>query len=207
MAGELVVFGCGGHAKVVIEAVLAGDPKQIIHIVDDDPEAIGGSVLGIPVSGGRDWLGSNAIGASVALGIGGNRARLDVLDWLISQGREIETVIHPAAVVGATVDAGAGTFFSAGSIAIAEARIGRGAIINTGASVDHDCVIGDGAHIGPGVRLCGNVQVGARSLVGVGSAVRPGISIGADVIVGAGSAVVSDLADGATYCGCPARPL
>ena len=207
MATELVVFGCGGHAKVVIEAVLAGGPNGRIHIVDDDPEAIGRSVLGIPVSGGRDWLASNAPGASVALGIGGNRARLDVLDWLISQGREIEAVVHPSAHVGASVEVGAGTFFSAGSIANADARIGRGAIINTGASVDHDCVIGDGAHIGPGVRLCGDVRVGARSLIGVGSAVRPGISIGADVIVGAGSAVVSDLADGRTYCGCPARPL
>ena len=207
MAGELVVFGCGGHAKVVIEAVLAGDPKRVVHVVDDDPEAVGRSVLGIPVSGGRDWLASNAIGAGVALGIGGNRARLDVLDWLISQAREIETVIHPAAIVGASVETGVGTFFAAGSITIAEARIGRGAIINTGASVDHDCIIGDGAHIGPGVRLCGNVRIGARSLIGVGSAVRPGISIGADVIVGAGSAVVGDLADGGTYCGCPARPL
>jgi sugar O-acyltransferase (sialic acid O-acetyltransferase NeuD family) len=207
MARELVVFGCGGHAKVVIEAVLACDPQRRIHIVDDDPEAVGRTVLGIPVSGGRDWLASNAAGTSVALGIGGNRTRLEVLDWLISQMREIETVIHPSAVVGASVEVGSGTFFSAGSIAIAEARIGRGAIINTGASVDHDCFIGDGAHIGPGVRLCGNVQVGARSLIGVGSAVRPGVSIGADAVVGAGSAVVGDLPDGGTYCGCPARPL
>lgn len=207
MARELVVFGCGGHAKVVIEAVLAHDPQRRIHIVDDDPEAVGRTVLGIPVSGGRHWLASNAAGGSVALGIGGNRARLEVLDWLLSQEREIETVIHPSAVVGASVEVGAGTFLSAGAIAIAEARIGRGAIINTGASVDHDCLIGDGAHIGPGVRLCGNVQVGARSLIGVGSAVRPGVTIGADVVVGAGSAVVGDLADGGTYCGCPARPL
>lgn len=207
MTGELVVFGCGGHAKVVIEAVLARDPKRLVQIVDDDPGAVGRSVLGLRVSGGREWLASNAPGASVALGIGGNRARLDVLDWLIAQGRQVETVIHPSAIVGATVDAGVGTFFAAGAIAIAEARIGRAAIINTGASVDHDCVIGDGAHIGPGVRLCGNVQVGARSLIGVGTAVRPGVSIGADVIVGAGSAVVGDLADGGTYCRCPARPL
>jgi sugar O-acyltransferase (sialic acid O-acetyltransferase NeuD family) len=207
MGGELVVFGCGGHAKVVIEAVLACDPERVIHIVDDDPDAIGHTVLGVSVSGGRDWLAANAPGASVALGIGGNRARMDVLDWLNSQGREIETVVHPSAIIGATVNVGAGSFLSAGSIAIADARIGRGAIVNTGASVDHDCVIGDGAHIGPGVRLCGNVTVGARTLLGVGSAVRPGINIGADVIVGAGSAVVSDLADGRTYCGCPARPL
>lgn len=207
MPGELVVFGSGGHAKVVIEAIRARDPQREIHIVDDRPDVIGRSVLGISVAGAREWLAKNVPGAPVALGIGDNRARLEVLDWLVSQRRSLETIVHPSAVVGATVEIGAGSFFSAGAIAIAEAKIGRGAIINTGASVDHDCVIGDGAHIGPGVRLCGNVKIGARTLIGVGSSVRPGIGIGADAVVGAGSAVVSDLADGGTYCGCPARAL
>jgi sugar O-acyltransferase (sialic acid O-acetyltransferase NeuD family) len=207
MGGELVVFGSGGHAKVLIEAVRARDPQRDIYVVDDRPDAVGRSVLGIAVAGTREWLAANVAGARLALGIGDNRARLEILEWLVSQGRSLETVIHPSAIVGATVEVGVGAFFSAGAIAIAEAQIGRGVIINTGASVDHDCVIGDGVHIGPGVRLCGNVRVGARTLIGVGSAVRPGIKIGADVTVGAGSVVVSDLADGGTYCGCPARAL
>ena len=207
MAGELIVFGSGGHAKVLIEAVRSRDPQRDIYVVDDRPDAVGRSVLGIAVSGTREWLAENVAGARVALGIGDNRARLEILEWLVSQGRTLETVVHPSAIVGATVEVGVGAFFSAGAIAIAEAKIGRGAIINTGASVDHDCVIGDGVHIGPGVRLCGNVKVGARTLIGVGSAVRPGMKIGADVIVGAGSVVVNDLADGGTYYGCPARAL
>lgn len=207
MARNLIVFGSGGHAKVVIEAVRARDPSREIFVVDDNPDAAGRTVLGIPIAGTRDWLSSNQPDASVALGVGNNRTRLEVLEWLPSQGREVETVIHPSAMVGASVEVGVGAFFSAGSIAIAEAKIGRAAIVNTGASVDHDCVLGDAVHIGPGVRLCGNVRVGARSLIGVGSAVRPGITIAADVVVGAGSAVVSDLTEAGIYCGCPARPL
>ena len=207
MADGLVVLGSGGHAKVIIEAVLARSPDRRIVLLDDDADAADRTVLGVPVSGPREWLASNLPGAPVALGIGDNRARLAVLEWLLSQGREVEMVIHPSAIVGATVEIGPGAFLAAGSIAIADARIGRAAIINTAASVDHDCDIGDGVHIGPGVRLCGNVRVGARSLVGVGTAVRPGITIGADAVIGAGSAVVADLPAGGTYAGCPARPI
>jgi sugar O-acyltransferase (sialic acid O-acetyltransferase NeuD family) len=207
MAGELVVFGSGGHAKVVIEAVLARTPGRQIVLLDDNPAAAGRTLLGISVSGTRDWLASNLPGTPVALAVGDNRARAALLRWLVDQRREVETVIHPSAVVGATVEIGTGAFVAAGAILIADARVGDAVIINTGATIDHDCEIGEAAHIAPGVRLCGNVRVGAHSLIGVGTAVRPGITIGADVVVGAGSAVVTDLPDAGVYAGCPARPI
>lgn len=207
MSGDLIIMGSGGHAKVVLEAVLASSPDRRVTVLDDDPLAAERSLLGVKVSGTRDWLSANALDAAVALGIGDNAARLALLDWLVAQGRAVETVIHPSAIVGATVVIGDGAFLAAGSIAIADAKIGRGAILNTACSVDHDCVIGDGVHLGPGVRLCGNVSIGARSLIGVGSAIRPGIKVGSDVVVGAGSAVVADIPNGSIYAGCPARPL
>lgn len=207
MTEPLIVFGSGGHSKVMVEAIRAHIPDRHLVILDDDAGAAGRTVLGLPVSGTRGWLSSNLPNAPVALGIGDNRARAALLQWLLDEGRTVETVIHPSAIVGATVEIGAGAFLAAGAIVIADARIGRAAIINTAASVDHDCEIGEAAHIGPGVRLCGNVKVGARTLIGVGSAVRPGISIAADVTVGTGSAVVSDLFEPGTYAGCPARPL
>ena len=203
----LVLFGAGGHAKVVLEAIRAGSPEREVVIVDDAQDAAEKSVLGVRVSGGRDWLMANAPGAPVALGIGGNEARAGVLDWLGANGFELATVIHPSAILGATASIGAGAFLGAGSIVIADAKIGPAAIVNTGASVDHDCIVGAAAHIGPGVRLCGNVVVGANTLIGVGTAVRPGVSIGANAVIGAGSAVVCDLGDNGTYAGCPARPI
>ena len=204
MSDPLVLFGCGGHAKVVLEAIRAGSPGRLVTVIDDDP---GGSLAGLPVAGSRDWLGTNLPGARVALGIGNNAARSAIMDWLASQGRELETVIHPSAVVGPTVIVEAGAFVAAGAILIADAKVGRGAIINTAASVDHDCVVGDAAHIAPGVHLCGNVRVGDRTLIGVGPSVGPGVAVGPDAIVGAGSTVVDDLPGNATYVGSPARPL
>ena len=207
MTDTLIVYGSGGHAKVVVEAALAVSPNRSIILIDDNPEAHGTKVLGCIVVGGRERLSPQAGDVAVALGIGGNAARADILQWLTDAGSRLETVIHPSATVSPSAMIGEGVFIAAKAVVIAEAIIGRGVIINTAASVDHDCRIGEAAHIAPGAHLCGNVSVGARSLVGVGTAVSPGVSIGDDVIVGAGSAVVRDLPSGGRFGGCPARAL
>jgi acetyltransferase-like isoleucine patch superfamily enzyme len=55
--------------------------------------------------------------------------------------------------------------------------------------------------------LAGDVRVGDRSWIGIGASVRQGVRIGDGVIVGAGAAVVSDVPDGLTVVGVPARPM
>lgn len=206
MPDRLIVFGSGGHAKVVVEAILARNPDREIMILDDAEDVRGRSIFGNKVVGGRGELDA-LNGVPVVPAIGDNAARANLLLLLRERGQPLETVIHPAAMVAPSVKIGDGAFVSAGAILIAEARIGDGAIVNTAASVDHDCAIGEAAHIGPGAHLCGNVRTGARTLVGVGSCIRPGISICDDVILGAGSVVVEDIREPGTYAGSPARRL
>lgn len=206
MSDRLVVFGCGGHAKVVVEAALAASPLREIVILDDAESAGGRSIFGIPVSGTRDRLPSLRDSPAI-VAVGDNRARSDLLAWFRAQGHPLETIVHPRATIGNSVALGPCVFVSAGATIIAEAQIAAGAIINTGASVDHDCCVGEAAHVGPGVHLCGNVTIGARALIGVGAAIRPGISVCEDVIVGAGAVVVRDITAPGIFAGNPARPL
>jgi serine acetyltransferase len=52
----------------------------------------------------------------------------------------------------------------------------------------------------------GTVSIGEATLMGAGSTVIQKCVIGAFVIVGAGAVVVTDLPDGVTAVGVPARP-
>lgn len=186
MQTRTVIFGAGGHAKVVLEAARAARPGLEVTVLDDNAPA-GANLLGVSVSGGRDWLVGNWPEASVAPAIGQNRARASLMEWLAAQGRSLVTIIHPAAVVSPTAVLGSGTFLAAGAVVNADAKIGEGVIINTAASVDHDCTIEPYAHVAPGARLCGGIFVGARSLIGTGAVLIPGVSVGADAVVGAGA--------------------
>lgn len=199
----VVVVGAGGHARVVAEALL---PRAAAGHLSPEPAV--DARLG-PHLGGDDAIPA-LIGAghAFALGLGfvdaaGATRRAGLLDLLA--GAELVTVVHAAATVSPSAMVGAGTFVAAGAVLGADSRVGRAAIVNTGTLVDHHCVIGDNVHVAPGATLSGGVTVGANTLIGVGTTVIQGVTIGSGVVVGAGAVVVSDLPDGVTAVGVPAR--
>lgn len=199
----LVVLGAGGHAKVVIEALQAGNVYRIAGCIAHG----GATVLDIPVLGDDDILPSlrdrGILCAIVA--IGANDRRLALGERLTALGFELATAVHPAATVSPSARFGPGVQVMAGAVINAEAIIGAHAIVNTLAVVEHGCTIGDGAHVAPRAALGGDAALGRLSLLGIGAAVAPGCRIGDRVVVGAGAAVVRDLPDGVTAVGVPAR--
>ena len=207
MRERLILYGAGGHAKVVGESFAEAFPAAEIAVVDDRADAVGRQLLGWPIVGNRDWLLDHWHDVPVMPAIGDNRARLELLSWLTSGERPIASVVHPRAAISASAELARGVFVAAGAIVNAASCLAEGVILNTGASIDHDCRIGRCAHIAPGARLCGNVEVGEAALLGTGCAVIPGVRIGDHAVVGAGSVVIGDVADGQIWAGNPARPL
>lgn len=208
MSMAFIIIGSGGHAKVLIEALLASS-AVIKGIVDSNPMLAGSRILGVPVLGGDDVVVEftpsqiqlvNGVGS---IGLPNLRQRLYERFKIL--GYDFATVIHPSAVVTSDVILGEGSQVMAGAVIQPGSHIGCNTIINTRASVDHDCIIGDHVHISPGVTLSGGVDIGAGSHIGTGATLIQGISIGCGCLVAAGAVVVKDITDGAMVRGVPAR--
>jgi sugar O-acyltransferase (sialic acid O-acetyltransferase NeuD family) len=202
---KVVVYGCGGHGKVVADLVQLNASLNLLGFLDDGVP-VGPGPLGFKVLGGSGWLDTpEARGVEVVFGLGDNRIRARICQQLSDKGVRILTVVHPQAVVAGTASLGAGTVVMANATINPDARIGRAAIINTGAVVEHDCEVGDFAHIAPRSAMGGAAKVGEGTLLGLGASVLLGVKVGAYSIVGAGAAVVKDLPDGCIAVGVPAR--
>ncbi|MDQ6965821.1 MAG: acetyltransferase [Mariprofundaceae bacterium] len=200
----LLIFGAGGHGKVVAETAEAIGSFEPVKFLDGEYARLNGS-LRWPV---RDPQGVE-IGAQTraVVAIGNAQRRMTLLEELKAAGCMLPVLVHPTAWLSPSTFCGEGTVIFAGAVIQTDARLGRGVIINTLAGVDHDCVLGDGVHICPGAHLAGNVTVGEGSWLGIGCAVKQGVRIGRNVTVGAGAVVLEDVDDGLTVVGCPARPI
>jgi sugar O-acyltransferase (sialic acid O-acetyltransferase NeuD family) len=196
----LAILGAGGHAKVVIATARAAG-RTDLACFDDAVAAHGREVFGVRVAGPLAEILDDPA-AEAVLAIGDNAARKRLADRARCR---FATLVHPSALVDASVALGAGTVVFAGVVIQPETRLGAHVIVNTGGSIDHDGRIGDYVHLAPGVRLAGTVEIGEGTLVGIGAAVIPGIRIGAWSVVGAGAAVVRDLPDRIVATGVPAR--
>ncbi len=198
---HVLVIGAGGHAKVVLSALMEAK-ADVAGIYDDDPFKLGTEVLGVPVLGAIGELRS-VKGVVGVIGVGDNATRRRIAAQL--PGTEWLTVVHPMAFVDESASLGLGTVVFAGAVIQPGARIGRHCIINTGATVDHDCVIGDFCHIAPGCNLGGAVTLAEGVFMGIGSVAIQNVSVGAWSTVGAGAAVVTYLPDRVVAVGVPAR--
>ncbi|HEY0483155.1 MAG TPA: acetyltransferase [Kofleriaceae bacterium] len=199
---RLVVVGSGGHAKVVIATARAAG-FEVAAVADDDPARWGQRILGVEIAGPTPPVLDDP-GQLAVLAIGDNRAR-----WRLALAARCRfaTVVHPGAIVDASVRLGAGTVVFAGAIVQPDTVLGAHVIVNTGASIDHDGAIDDFVHLAPGARLAGNVAIGEGGFVGIGAVAIPGVRIGAWTTVGAGAAVTGDLPANIVAAGVPARPL
>ena len=204
----IIVLGAGGHAKVLIDALLLLG-ANVIGVVA--PESGRQVIAGLPVLGGDEAVEGYAAGAVRLVNGVGSVARpvqrREVYEHFKSRGYVFQSVIHPSAIIARDVELGEGTQVMAGAVIQAGSRIGANAIINTRAAVDHDCRIGAHVHIAPGVTLCGSVSVEEGAHLGSGSTVVQGISIGPGCLVGAGSLVIQDVPSGAAVAGVPAREM
>lgn len=210
MARKIVIWGAGGHAKVLREFIkdlgyelvaVFDNNKSIINPFNDIPLYFG-------EQGARSWRqgqGDEQIRCLVAIGGTSGRVRREIQFFLETIGIEPTVAIHPTAFVARNAVLEKGSQVLAHATVGTDVEMGEACIINTAASVDHESVLGDGVHVAPGATLAGCVTVGSYSTIGVGAVVLPRVVIGSNTIIGAGAVVTRDVPDHKVAYGNPAR--
>ncbi|MBK8269880.1 MAG: NeuD/PglB/VioB family sugar acetyltransferase [Planctomycetes bacterium] len=166
---ETIILGAGGHGRVVLDILLAGDQYKPVAFIDNNPSLHGRRVDGLPVLGDvsqlLDLRKRNIRKAIVAIGDNGARRGAGVV--LERAGFDVISAIHPSARLAGSASIGKGAVVAAGALVCAHAQIGDYVILNTGCIVDHESMIGTSAHICPGVKLAGHVTVESGAFVGI----------------------------------------
>lgn len=206
---DIVLIGAGGHGRVVLDILRAGEIHNPVGFLDADPELTGQTIGGLPVLGQLNLLhklkGQKVKGAIIS--IGDNAPRSAYFQKVLDQGFELINAIHPKSQISSTARLGRNVVVAAGAVVSTDARIADSVIINTAAVIDHECEMGRGVHVCPSATLAGRVRVGDETFIGLGCNIIQCLKIGSHAVVGAGAVVIEDVPDGATVVGVPARVI
>ena len=153
---SLVLYGAGGHAKVIYDIILSND-MLLEFLVDDNPPADFFHHLEI-YKPTEELLRKH----KVIVAVGDANAREKIVNKLHGIC-DFETLIHRSAFVSRFSELGDGTVVMPQVCVNAEVKIGNHCIINTASVIEHDCVIEDFVHISPTVTLAGNITIKKKS--------------------------------------------
>ncbi|RZK40539.1 MAG: transferase [Pedobacter sp.] len=147
-----VVYGGGGHARVIADAITL-NANHVVNFFDDN-EALK-ALAGKPV---MPYHENRAPAAKMIIGVGKNEFRKAISNYIV---HEFGTVIHPSANVADDVLIGEGSVVLAGAVIQMGAVIGKHVVINANVTIDHDVQIGDFCSIYPNSYIGGGAKIGS----------------------------------------------
>lgn len=186
MLQNLVVFGAGGLACQIIDAV----PPNTRFVTDEG----GGEFFGRPVE-----MFDPASGGALVIAVSNTSARRRIA--AVWRGGFAQ-VFASSAEVSPHARLGKGAILCRQAIVEAGVTVGRHVHLNDRAIVGHGSQVGDFCTIGPGAIICGDCRIGDEAHIGAGAIIHQGITIGDGAFIGMGSLVSKDVPAGArVICG------
>ncbi len=148
-----MIYGKGGHGKVVADAIHQINNTICVDYFDD---------------ASNPYQVSYESEAKMIIGIGNNEVRKRI-------STEVEhsfgIIVHPTAYVSPTAKIGEGTVVLANAVVQADAQIGKHCIINANVTIDHDAIIEDYVCTYPSAYVAGFARVTALQTLKPGQVV------------------------------------
>ncbi len=190
---RLLLIGCGGHAKSIIELVADLKEWQILGLIGQ-PDEIGKKVLGYEcIATDNDIKDLYKSCSNIFIGLGqlkSPKKRKFLAELIESYSFSSPAIISKKSIVSKYSTIGNGTSIGHGAIVNANAEISSYCIINSMALIEHDVKISKFCHVSTGALINGGVEIGEGSFVGSGAIIREGIKIPPYSIISAGEKIM-----------------
>ena len=195
---NLIVYGCGGHARSVAEVALANGKTRLVFV--DSRAKANETIFGFPVV--TSFQDENA---GIIIAIGDNEKRASLFGRFLPQ--QCESIVAHDAYFGRDVVIGRGSFVGHGAYLGPGVTADVNSILNTRCVIEHESRVGAHCHIAINATVAGRCQIGDFVTLGAGVTVIDNISICSNVFVGAGATVTRNLDTAGLYVGVPARKI
>ena len=193
MNKKIILIGCGGHSKSIIDLIESSNEYKIMGILGLDHE-LGKNVCGHEVIGTDRNLSSirnHCSLAFIALGQIGNSSNRKRIKMMLDNFKfSYPKIKSSKSYISNYSNFGEGTSIGHGVVINAGVEIGDHCIINSNALIEHDAKIGNFSHVSTGALINGNVEIGENSFVGSGVIIRESIKIPKNSIISAGTRVM-----------------
>ena len=210
---NLVIVGCGEHARCAVEVIEEQALYNIFGFVTNSESELGKTLYGYPVLCLDDQLANlceenKDIGyyfLGIGIASGSMLGRLSIyqrLDEILAPS----TVIAPESVISRHAIIGEGIFIEPYVRISNGVKLGDHCIVQSFTAINHDQTIGDNVLIGCNVAMAGS-SVGSHTTIADGSTIGFKKSIGSNCLVTDGTVVTKDIPDNVVAYGNPARTM
>ena len=193
MDNSLLLIGCGGHAKSIIDIIESDNKWNLLGLIGTS-EDLGKVVVDYPVLGTDSDLAilrQDCSNAFISIGqMGKNQSRKKIYQTLNELNFNIPILKSKYAIVSSRCEIDHGTSVGHGCVINSSVKIGKNCIINSKALIEHDVIIGDFCHVSTGSLINGGVRIGSGSFIGSGTIIREGIEIPENTIISAGKRIM-----------------
>lgn len=204
---DIIMIGSGGFAREVAWLLEENNKvKGEWNILGFVSEEVGLRTGKYPILGDDQWLMRYEKEVSIACCIGDGALRRRIIGkFKDKKNFSYPNLISESAKLSDSVTMGWGNIICAMNVLTVDIEIGDFLICNLDCTIGHDVKIGDYVTLNPSVNVSGNVKIGDEASIGTGSHLIQGKTVGNGVVLGAGTVVTTDIPDGVTAVGVPAK--